>query len=749
MSMRIKLVLVVVVILLEHYNHGAKAAADTNPNQLELVKPGCSATCGSLVVPYPFGTTPGCYFNDDFFISCNNTITDGGGGGGYEGVPKAFFRGRSDFVILNISLERQEMRVSRSMSKSCLEVDETGNVTSYSNEDNNPGVIAPKAFRISSRRNKFTTVGCNLFGLIQTVDQTISSSSGSKKYSSETSALRGYIDACVSTCTIGIENVQNGTCHPHGGCCQTPIAIGDINHYTTSLDTISEDFRSVKLCGYAFVTEEEEFKFSSLDLIKSLDNRKAAPLVLDWAVRNHINCAEARSRKDYACKAKYSDCLNSTNGPGYICKCRKGYQGNPYLLHGCQDINECASEKLNPCSNSATCINNPGGVTCTCSEGYIGDGKEAGTGCTHQFSQQLKLLVIAFGICTGILVLVTVGFWIYLVIKRRRLIKLKRMFFEQNGGVLLQQHLNLSRHKPSIEIMKIFSSDELIKATNNYDKSNILGQGGNGTVYKGVLRGNKIVAIKRSKTCDRSQIGEFINEGIVLSQVNHRNVVKLLGCCLETEVPVLVYEFITNGTLASHLHPNQSQPLSITLSWQMRLKIAAEIAGALAYLHSETCMPIIHRDVKTSNILLDDNFTAKVADFGASRLVPLGQTQLTTLLQGTIGYLDPEYLYNSQLTDKSDVFSFGVILAELLTGKTPLIFKEGRKATVNLAVYFVSCVEEECLHEILDDQVAMDDQVFEVLKQVASVAVMCLRTKREERPAMKEVAAELEILSKM
>nr|XP_011468613.1 PREDICTED: wall-associated receptor kinase 3-like [Fragaria vesca subsp. vesca] len=309
---------------------------------------------------------------------------------------------------------------------------------------------------------------------------------------------------------------------------------------------------------------------------------------------------------------------------------------------------------------------------------------------------------------------------------RKRLIKLKRRFFEQNGGILLQQHLNLSRHKPAIEVIKIYSSEELKKATNYYDNSNILGQGANGTVYKGVFRSNKIVAIKRSKTCDRSQIGEFINKGIVLSQVNHRNVVKLLGCCLETEVPVLVYEFITNGTLGSHLHANRSlnQSLPITLKLQMRLKIAAEIAGALAYLHSETCMPIIHRDVKTSNILLDDNFTAKVADFGASRLIPLGQTQLTTLLQGTIGYLDPEFLYSSELTDKSDVYSFGVILAELLTGKTPLIFDEGRKSTVNLAVYFVSCVEEECLHKILDDQVAMEDEVFEVVKQVAGVAVM-------------------------
>ncbi|GMN30367.1 hypothetical protein TIFTF001_041448 [Ficus carica] len=332
------------------------------------------------------------------------------------------------------------------------------------------------------------------------------------------------------------------------------------------------------------------------------------------------------------------------------------------------------------------------------------------------------------------------GSWIYWGLKKKRLIKLKEKFFQLNGGLLLEQQLPSERR--SAQTTRIFTEDELKKATNNYDQRRVLGQGGCGTVYKGVLADDKIVAIKKAKIGDQSQIKQFINEVLVLSQINHRNVVKLLGCCLETEVPLLVYEFITNGTLFDHIHSINGRYAS--LSWELRLKIATETAGAIAYLHSSTSMPIIHRDIKTANILLDDNCKTKVSDFGASRLVPLDQTQLTTLVQGTFGYLDPEYLHTSQLTEKSDVYSFGVVLAELLTSQKALSFQRS-ECDRNLATYFVSSMKEG--HHILDERLVTEANA-EQLKVVANLATSCLRVRGEDRPTMKEVASELEGLIK-
>jgi serine/threonine protein kinase len=216
-------------------------------------------------------------------------------------------------------------------------------------------------------------------------------------------------------------------------------------------------------------------------------------------------------------------------------------------------------------------------------------------------------------------------------------------------------------------------------------------------------------------------------------------VVKLLGCCLETEVPLLVYEFVSNGTLSEFIH---TQGKMNDPTWKTRLRIAAEVAGALSYLHSAASIPIIHRDVKSDNILLDGTNTAKVSDFGASRLIPLDQTEVATMVQGTIGYLDPEYMQTSQLTEKSDVYSFGVVLVELLTGQQPFSFVRPEERR-NLAMHFLSCLKKDNVFEVIQDGMWNEENKQEI-KEVAVLAANCLRLRGEERPSMKEVAMELE-----
>lgn len=303
--------------------------------------------------------------------------------------------------------------------------------------------------------------------------------------------------------------------------------------------------------------------------------------------------------------------------------------------------------------------------------------------------------------------------------------------------------------------VKIFSEAQLAKATNNYDAGNKLGEGGFASVYKGRITGDVLVAIKKPrdvlvrKTKDMSKNmsldthGEFLHEIGIISQVNHKNLVKLLGICLETKVPLLVYEFIPNGTLYHHIHDKRSTILRL---WKNCLRIALETALALEYLHSLADPPIIHSDVKSLNILLDEKYSAKVSDFGASILISPGKTHIADRIQGTIGYLDPEYVTTGELTTKSDVYSFGVVLVELLTGETPTRrAQSGEK--INIIQSFISIVENRTLLHMTNFEASNASEVREI-EGVGLLARRCLNYNGVNRPTMKEVAEQLGRINK-
>jgi serine/threonine protein kinase len=335
--------------------------------------------------------------------------------------------------------------------------------------------------------------------------------------------------------------------------------------------------------------------------------------------------------------------------------------------------------------------------------------------------------------------LLFLAFGIYVVLERRNLLRVKEKYFQEHGGWILLEKIKSNQGFGFI----IFTRQQVEQATNNFDSANIIGHGGQGTVYKGILR-DQTVAIKKCKIVDESKKKEFGKEMLILSQINHKNIVKLLGCCLEVEVPMLVYEFVPNGTLYHHIHYKKSGshlPLAI------RLRIAHESAEGLAYLHTSASPPIFHGDVKSANILLDQNYTAKISDFGASMLAPTDEVQFVTLVKGTCGYLDPEYVQSCQLTDKSDVYSFGVVLLELLTRK-PVIDFDTSEEERSLSCHFLSAMKENKMHELLDDEIKHEDDM-ELIREVAELAKECLSIKGEERPMMREVAEELHRISKL
>ncbi|KAL3715488.1 hypothetical protein ACJRO7_007252 [Eucalyptus globulus] len=652
-----------------------------------LARPNCVETCGNVNIPFPFGIGAECFLDPWYEIVCQN-----------GSVPILYKIG---LQVLNISLPSYYYPSVDGMISVSLPLI-SSNASCWDEGLGGPVNFEGSQFIFSQRWNVFTSIGCNTLATVNSTES--------------------VVVGCRSKCAGNSTNISKyNACSGRDGCCQTTLP--------DNLRGFRVDFKEEggpQGCKYAFLADRSRFLRSNETGLYDLSLNDTVPVVLEWGISNKTDYELKLIQQAYGsgyldpfrCSRYSLYGLSTSQMPFIQCYCNGGYGGNPYLTEGCQDINECEDRDLCP----GICVNKRGTYDCV--------------------AGRKTPIIIGVGAALGALVLCLVLCMLYKYVKKRREIKLKEKHFKRNGGLLLKSEL--SSPEGNVEKSKLFNSKDLEKATDNFNDDRILGQGGQGTVYKGMLTDGKIVAIKKSKVIDEGKVEQFINEVLILSQINHRNVVKLLGCCLETEVPLLVYEFIPNGTLYQYLHdPNQE----FHVSWDTRLRIATEIAGALFYLHSAASIPIYHRDIKSTNILLDEKYRAKVADFGTSKSVSLDQTHVTTLVQGTFGYLDPEYFQSSQFTDKSDVYSFGVVLAELLTGQKPISSlreQEGR----SLATYFIISMEENRLFDIVDAQILKEGKKEEIAS-VANLAKRCLNLNGRKRPTMKEVAMELEGIRKL
>ncbi|KAL3740116.1 hypothetical protein ACJRO7_021405 [Eucalyptus globulus] len=654
------------------------------PPRQSLACSGCLDTCGNLTgIPYPFGIGPGCFLSPPYEIECRHN----------HGIRTPVLKNFS-FVVLDIQLPRHSgspglIKVSQPISYShpnCRTNQQNDAPMDYSMGNNS-------IFGYSRDDNYFVAGGCD--------NQALMVLDGNP----------GEVLGCKSSCdggrhrTLGHYYCHSGT----SGCCMTPI--------TNNVGKYSVEFKSYEgkaiapgdaKCRFAFLVEAAWWFQAHLNSLP-LD----VPVVLEWAITPDEEKLLSNQSNGHSNKNSGS-CQTLKDSNRISCACSPGYEGNYFLPLGCQDINECKEPTIK-CHGK--CVNRPG---------------------THHCVLHKTIAMIGVGTSVAAVVLSLLPWWSYDFIKRRRAAKLKQEFFKRNGGLILQQRLSSVEDNHTAK-GKLFASLELDMATDHFNENRILGHGAQGTVYKGMLTDGAIIAVKKSKVVDAKQVEQFVNEIVILSEINHRNVVKLLGFCLESEVPLLVYEFVPSGTLYQYLHnPCGGFPVP----WEARLRIANEVAGALLYLHSIAAIPIYHRDIKSSNILLDEKYRAQVADFGASRSITIDQTHLTTKVQGTFGYLDPEYFRTSQFTDKSDVYSFGVVLVELLTGEKPisqLRAEEGR----SLAMYFIISMEENHLFDVLDKEV-LDQGKKEEIVIVSNLAKRCLDLNRRYRPTMKEVAMELE-----
>ncbi|KAL6844840.1 hypothetical protein ACP4OV_025499 [Aristida adscensionis] len=676
----------------------AAVVADDLPAAAAARNPGCKTRCGGIDVPYPFGLLdddPRCAINERFRLNCTAV----------DGAIKLF---HGTLEVIKFSVPDGKTWGKTYISRQCY--NQTTKKMFY---DNAWVRLWKLPYVLSAADNKVIVIGCKALAYMLADSYTI---------------------GCLSKCNKENSTLapKNGSCSGEG-CCQVDLPKG-IRYYegyfNENYNTSSQKWRTTP-CNYITVMESAAFNFSTTYLTSTVfydKDQSRTPVVMEWGITQH-SCEDAKNNTNYACVSSNSYCVDGD--AGYRCSCSLGYEGNPYISKGCTDINECLDNVTYPCTG--ICNNTLGSYTCSCPQGKT---KINGVCLKNQKSVWVAPVV---GGSAGLVVLVVAVTCTYLIRERRKLHSIKQKYFKKHGGLLLFEEM---KSKQGLAF-KIFSEEELQEATNCFGEQEVLGHGGHGKVYKGVLKSNVEVAVKRCMTIDEQQKKEFGKEMLILSQINHKNIVKLLGCCLEVEVPMLVYELIPNGTLFHLIHGNHSRHISLAT----RLRIAYESAEALAYLHSFASPPILHGDIKSTNILLDGDYTAKVSDFGASILAPTDESQFVTLVQGTCGYLDPEYMLTCQLTDKSDVYSFGVVLLELLTRKKAFNL-HGSDHEKSLRMMFLSAMKENKLEDIVDHQIRNNENV-EVIEEIAELASQCLEMCGVNRPSMKEVADKLDRLMKV
>ncbi|KAI3965091.1 hypothetical protein MKX01_014022 [Papaver californicum] len=344
-------------------------------------------------------------------------------------------------------------------------------------------------------------------------------------------------------------------------------------------------------------------------------------------------------------------------------------------------------------------------------------------------------LSIIVGVSVGAAVMLLAAVIFFLLYRERK----RQIQRDDVSSRTPSRRLVSSLSDTSVEAAYCFAYADLETATKRFEKQ--VGSGGFGMVYFGKMKDGREVAVKVLTSNSYQGKKEFTNEVTLLSRIHHRNLVQFLGYCQEEGKSILVYEFMHNGTLKEHLYGPLTREKSV--SWIKRLEIAEDAAKGIEYLHTGCVPTIIHRDLKSSNILLDKNMKAKISDFGLSKLAIDGSTHVSSIVRGTIGYLDPEYYISQQLTDKSDVYSFGVILLELISGQEAISNKNFGANCHNIIQWARTQIESGNIQGIIDPSLQNEYNIQSIWK-IAEKALMCVQSHGSMRPSISEVLKEIQ-----